>query len=288
MFKKIFKAAKDLVKSPIGQIGIGLLAPQLAGASGLLGGIGSFAARNPALFQGGISLLAGDKPTNVLKNLALGALVSGGANVARGGDFSGGVGDFLGMGDTKFFAKPEQGTFKDFMKDKYQLDLDDPIQFAKFEQLSPEFQMGIQREFSDLANQSSPFMNLLTNPYTIQAGASLGLAKLAADQMKDQQEQAQYFFNPDESQFALAADGGGIQRFAMGTPQFPRMTGDISGPGTGTSDSIPAMLSDGEHVLTKQEVSQIGGGDNDLGHQRLYAARENIRKQANANGIGRI
>ena len=86
----------------------------------------------------------------------------------------------------------------------------------------------------------------------------------------------------------LAADGGGIQKFAMGTPEFPRMTGDISGPGTGTSDSIPAMLSDGEHVLTKQEVSQIGGGDNDLGHQRLYAMRENLRSQANMNGIGRI
>jgi hypothetical protein len=74
----------------------------------------------------------------------------------------------------------------------------------------------------------------------------------------------------------------------MGTPEFPRMTGDISGPGTGTSDSIPAMLSDGEHVLTKQEVSQIGGGNNDLGHQKLYAMRKNLREQANRNGIGRV
>ena len=274
MFKKIFKEAKKLIKSPVGQIGIGLLAPQLG--------------FNPALAQGIGALISGDKPENILRNLALGAVTAGGKNVLEGKDFSGGVGDFFGMGDTKFFKKPDQGTFKDFMKDTYGVDLDDQIQFDKFNKLSPEFQMGVRKEFSDLANQSSPFMNLLTNPYTIQAGASLGLAKLAADQMKDQQEQAQYFFNPDESQFALAADGGGIQKFAMGTPEFPRMTGDISGPGTGTSDSIPAMLSDGEHVLTKQEVSQIGGGDNDLGHQRLYAARENIRKQANANGIGRI
>jgi hypothetical protein len=66
------------------------------------------------------------------------------------------------------------------------------------------------------------------------------------------------------------------------------MTGDIQGPGTGTSDSIPAMLSDGEHVLTKQEVSQIGGGNNDLGHQKLYAMREELRSKAKSNGIGRM
>ena len=57
MFKNIFKAAKNLVKSPIGQIGIGILAPQLAASSGILGGIGTLAAKNPALFQAGIGLL---------------------------------------------------------------------------------------------------------------------------------------------------------------------------------------------------------------------------------------
>ena len=82
--------------------------------------------------------------------------------------------------------------------------------------------------------------------------------------------------------------GGGIQGFAKGSPEFPRMTGNIEGPGTGTSDSIPAMLSDGEHVLTKQEVSQIGGGNNDLGHQRLYSMRQDLRSRARSNGIGRM
>ena len=82
--------------------------------------------------------------------------------------------------------------------------------------------------------------------------------------------------------------GGGIQGFAKGSPEFPRMTGNIEGPGTGTSDSIPAMLSDGEPVLTNQEVSQIGGGNNDLGHQRLYSMRQDLRSQARSNGIGRM
>jgi len=35
--------------------------------------------------------------------------------------------------------------------------------------------------------------------------------------------------------------------------------GAINGPGTGTSDSIPAMLSNGEHVWTAAEVAKADG-----------------------------
>jgi tape measure domain-containing protein len=35
--------------------------------------------------------------------------------------------------------------------------------------------------------------------------------------------------------------------------------GGISGPGSSTSDSIPAMLSNGEHVLTAKDVAKMGG-----------------------------
>ena len=94
MFKNIFKAAKDIVKSPIGQIGLGLLVPGFAGSSGILGGIGSFAAKNPALFQAGLGLLGGAKPQDVLRNVAL----SAGTAALRGGmSGQGGVGEFFGM-----------------------------------------------------------------------------------------------------------------------------------------------------------------------------------------------
>lgn len=46
---------------------------------------------------------------------------------------------------------------------------------------------------------------------------------------------------------------GGGSRFATGGPVY--------GPGTGTSDSIPALLSNGEHVITAKEVSLAGGHD---------------------------
>jgi hypothetical protein len=282
MFKKIFKAAKDLIKSPIGQIGIGLLAPQLAGASGILGGIGKFAAASPALFQGGISLLGGDKPENVLRNLALGAATQGALNVGKGGTFMGGISDFTGLGDAK------TGTIADFFKKKEPVGLEQFLEnknssLAEFNLLPEAKQMEVLQGFGNTGSTFTNILNSPLTPYITQLGGTALLAKLVADQAED----ARAFYNPDENPY-FAAEGGGIQKFAMGSPEFPRMTGDISGPGTGTSDSIPAMLSDGEHVLTKQEVTQIGGGDNDLGHQRLYAARENIRKQANNNGIGRI
>jgi hypothetical protein len=67
---------------------------------------------------------------------------------------------------------------------------------------------------------------------------------------------------------------GQPQRLAKGgQPQpteFPRKTGPINGPGTGTSDSIPAMLSDGEFVFTAKAVRNAGGGSRRKGAARMY------------------
>ena len=51
---------------------------------------------------------------------------------------------------------------------------------------------------------------------------------------------------------------------------FPRRTGGISGPGTGTSDDIPAMLSDGEFVMTAKAVRGAGNGDREQGIRNMY------------------
>jgi hypothetical protein len=46
--------------------------------------------------------------------------------------------------------------------------------------------------------------------------------------------------------------------------------GEVTGPGTGTSDSVPARLSDGEFVLTAKAVRGAGGGDRNVGAARMY------------------
>jgi hypothetical protein len=56
----------------------------------------------------------------------------------------------------------------------------------------------------------------------------------------------------------------------MSRTQFPRKTGPINGPGTGTSDDIPAMLSDGEFVFTAKAVRNAGKGSRRKGAARMY------------------
>jgi hypothetical protein len=56
----------------------------------------------------------------------------------------------------------------------------------------------------------------------------------------------------------------------MSMTEFPRKNGPISGPGTGTSDDIPAMLSDGEFVFTARAVRNAGGGSRRKGAARMY------------------
>ena len=46
--------------------------------------------------------------------------------------------------------------------------------------------------------------------------------------------------------------------------------GDVSGPGTGTSDSIDAKLSDGEFVMTAKAVENLGNGDRYAGARKMY------------------
>jgi hypothetical protein len=58
--------------------------------------------------------------------------------------------------------------------------------------------------------------------------------------------------------------------------KFPRKTGPINGPGTGTSDSIPAMLSDGEFVFTAKAVRNAGNGSRRKGAKRMYALMKKL------------
>ena len=68
----------------------------------------------------------------------------------------------------------------------------------------------------------------------------------------------------------LAAEGG-IMDLQDG--------GESKGPGTGTSDSIPAMLSDGEFVMTAKAVRGAGGGDRREGARKMYEAMDKLEAQ---------
>ena len=61
-----------------------------------------------------------------------------------------------------------------------------------------------------------------------------------------------------------------VQQAAMGGEMFPRKNGYIGGPGTETSDDIPAMLSDGEFVMTAKAVRGLGNGSRKQGVRKMY------------------
>jgi len=86
--------------------------------------------------------------------------------------------------------------------------------------------------------------------------------------LDNEEERRQYFEDLRKSQ--KEEDNVGI--FAGG--------GEVNGPGTGTSDSVPARLSDGEFVLTAKAVRGAGGGDRDLGAARMYDMMSELERVA--------
>ena len=75
-----------------------------------------------------------------------------------------------------------------------------------------------------------------------------------------------------DAQPLFAAEGGGVMDLRQG--------GESEGPGTGTSDDIPAMLSDGEFVMTAKAVRGAGGGDRREGAKRMYQMMDELEAQA--------
>ena len=58
--------------------------------------------------------------------------------------------------------------------------------------------------------------------------------------------------------------------------------GGVAGAGTGRSDEIPALLSDGEYIIDAETVALLGDGSTKAGADRLDDFRVNIRKHKGA------
>jgi hypothetical protein len=298
MFKNIFKAAKNLVKSPVGQLGIGLLAPALAP------GI------SPALLAGGIGLLGGAKPEDVLRGVALGAGTAG----LLGG--RGGISDFF-MGQPQVAPKqiapaiqgggisisgPKQtgvpgstmstipsgadmsGTIGGAIDSAVS---EGPGFLEKFNLVkdtkiitNPDGSQSIV-PVTDFFEKYSPLLKLGT------VGASIAAAALG-------EEEARMIYDPEKNPYLTGQvkitdaytpagfkQGGGIS-------DFPEKDGMINGPGDGQSDDIPAMLSDGEFVMTKQAVMAAGNGDRKEGTKAMYNMMNSLEDKAESMGIGRL
>ena len=303
MFKNLIKGVKNVLKSPIGQIGIGLLLPGagtfLSGVKGagtmanLARGIGGFMQSQPMLTQAGFGLLAGDKPQNVLRNVAYGSLARGIGAMGSPEGFMGGVKSGFGMTpSTSQLSIPQQGgTFSvegsmPTINQSVSQSVQKPgflDQFIKRTKIDPA--TGNVVPVTDFFEKYSSLLKL----------GSVG-ATIAASMMDE--EEYDLFYDPNKNPYLKSGSadkdffedinpyygmnqGGGVM-------DFPEKDGMINGPGNGQSDDIPAMLSDGEFVFTKQAVMAAGNGDREQGTKKMYEMMYSLEDKAENMGIGRI
>jgi hypothetical protein len=73
---------------------------------------------------------------------------------------------------------------------------------------------------------------------------------------------------------------GGSMGYARGSS---RDSFAVEGPGTGRSDDIPAVLSDGEYVIDAETVALLGDGSSKAGAKKLDEMRVKVRKHKGRN-----
>jgi hypothetical protein len=224
MLKDIFKAAKDVLKSPVGGAILGAAVPGLNKIPGLSGVMNLLEDSGMArgLTSAGISALLGGNPQQAI---ASGLMASA---LGEGGILPEGVGTGVRDSITGFFKKPEAPEFVDFFTERTGLSIDDP-------KVTTELLSSISEDFRNkYDNMESSF-----EKYSPYLAAGLG-TYLQYKAMKDAQDKRPTY---DMSANPYMAQGGGVQAFAQGNEvNFPRMTGDIKGPGDGQSDSIPCNV----------------------------------------------
>lgn len=293
MFKNLIKGVKNILKSPVGQIGAAFLLPGLAGVQGagtmasLARGIGSFAAAQPMLTQAGIGLLAGDQPQNVLRNVAYGSLARGIGAMGTPEGFMGGVKSGFGIQPTTVATgTPIVDTELAKLGTGEALA---PAEVATPGMLEKAKSLFIkQGEGLDFFEKYSPLLKMGT------IGASILAATLSDDEIE-------LLYDPNKNPYLktgtrsedfyrdinpLYAEAYGMNK--GGVMDFPKKQGMIDGPGNGQSDDIPAMLSDGEFVMTKQAVMAAGNGDREKGTKKMYEMMYSLENKADNMGIGRM
>ena len=320
--KKIFQRAKKAVRDVGSELKDNdlLRTAVTFGAPFLIPGLGGPIGRN--LFGAGIGALSGQKPDQILKDLALQNVLSGslGAfNAGEGNRMAGFKQGIMGNPYSEDFAIKTESLTPKTELETLRTNLSKPG-MASTDMTSEVFNTASSPGFVDTGINA--IKNFMVNPeqtglkkYSgLIATAGVGAAMLAAQQAGDQLAFGDYVYDPaqnvylkgnqtiDQNTFynalsdfydsggtAFGSETGSPVGYAQGgDTKFPRKTGMIDGPGTGQSDSIPAMLSDGEFVITKQAVVGLGNGSRDKGTKKLYSFMDQMEDKAKGMGIGKL
>jgi len=224
------------------------LAQQQSG--GFLGGKTPLQFASSKLLPQGLENMLGTGPQG-------GGIFSGGQNQQSGGLFGGGFGDALKMGGIGALAAGlGKLAYEDAKKQT-------GVPLTPLTTMSPTGRYNIEAEISRRMGQQAP------NPVEFGLLPEGTLPELSGGKPREMM----YGGAVEDLTGGMArgmmyggpvmayAEGGAVQMQEggeMDPSMFPRMDGDINGPGTETSDDIPAMLSDGEFVMTGQAVRGAG------------------------------
>jgi hypothetical protein len=296
-FKRIKKALADIsgYAAPV----IGAMYGPAAGA--LAGGVlGSFKRENPgdptqglqmALLGGGSgiasNLLGGAKGMDLLKNTGL----------SGSGQFGTGFEGFKEMLSSPFTSEG-RGKLKDYanifdssktksttnaekllnqIENKENLTVDDVVNADKLRDIIDKDKKGV------FGNMSLSQIAALYGLGTAGLGFLLDRAESdedVGDRRDPYQSTGKIYENYLDPIMTYAQNLPIVQPMAKGGVMDLQDGGESKGPGTGTSDSIPAMLSDGEFVMTAKAVRGAGGGDRREGARKMYQAMDELEAKA--------
>ena len=259
MLKKIFKAAKKA--APIIGAGLGFLygGPMLGSALG--GGLGS--------------LVAGKSPQEALKFAALSGL-AGGA-LGRFGGLQGGQGlaGLFGKTAATGTAVPSSvlnaasGGNKLLLKDAIMKGavkkpgvLGSVMNFAKANPLTTAGTIAGLTGLLASKEEEDKGSNIEDVYGTVPGFTNIGDAPMGGVNVVPFSQ-----YGPGLMGKAMGGQVNGLKTLGLRQGGFPRKNGKIAGPGTETSDDIPAMLSDGEFVINSRTVRGLGQAMGGTGKQ---------------------
>jgi hypothetical protein len=126
---------------------------------------------------------------------------------------------------------------------------------------------------------NNTLFKILNNPIGEGIGAGL-IAQLLATLTDEEEDERSAFERRPFGYGGPSGRIGGIN-YNQGGMAFPRRDGGIDpSEGSGTKDDVPAMLTAGEFVLTKDAVKGLGNGNQRLGIQRAYDMMGDLEEKA--------
>lgn len=311
-----FQNVKDTVTgvakavAPVAPYVLPFVMPGIGGAIG--GKLGSFLTSKlgQSVIGAGIGALAGQKPVDIAKNLAIQTAVSGiggklfpsatGAQetIATGGSKQPGFLEKYVTGEDSFLRKTFDPTLRGQKPTASALKFDKAMGIEGAYQ--NYYQTALEAAKEKGGDAVATFLKTAPAPFEdtklgYQYGPLLAASSLALPFILPKEPEPEYgptaseryYADPESYMISYVAKGGPITGFAAGSGQMiehpngdikehPRRIGEIAGKGTGTSDDIPAMLSDGEFVMTAKAVQNAGGGSRKKGAMNMYKLMKNL------------